>query len=89
MIIAAALQGYQSSKKKGGAGAIVAVALWLLAAYLWILAIVLAIQCNLSNSFAGKFFPLLGAIFFPEIYLIQWFVRKHVVKVPGYCRMYS
>lgn len=50
----------------------------------WILAIVLSLQCNRPGA-ANRFWPILGAVLFPEIYLIQYAVRKYIVKEAGYC----
>ena len=51
---------------------------------IWILAIVLSLQCNKPGS-ANRFWPILGAVLFPEIYLIQFAVRKYLIKESGYC----
>ena len=84
MIISAALQGVASSKKNDDVGVMEMMLLWALRLVflgLWITAIVLALNCNASK----KFWPVVGAFFFPEIYLIQFGVRKYLIKEAGYC----
>ncbi len=49
---------------------------------LTLLALVLAWNCNAGSD---RILPLLGALLFPEIYLLQWGVRKYALKSPGYC----
>lgn len=84
MIITTALQGFASSKNNADLGAVELIFLWVLRLIflgLWITAIVLALNCNATK----KFWPVVGAFFFPEIYLIQFGVRKYLIKEPGYC----
>jgi len=53
----------------------------LFALFFVIFAIVLAIRCNPNHEFA---YGLL-AFLFSEIYLIQFFIRKFVIKEKNYC----
>jgi hypothetical protein len=46
-----------------------------------IFAIIVAINCNPDHSIA---YGILAALF-PEIFLIQWGVRKYFIKEQGYC----
>lgn len=52
--------------------------------FIWILAIVMSLQCNPAGA-ANRIWPILGAIFFPEIYLVQFAVRRYLIKEAGYC----
>lgn len=79
MILAGALQGVQSSN---GGNQLYASITWLIYLALLIWAILLAVNCNKGKS---AFLPILGAIFFPEIYLIQYGVRKYLINETGYC----
>lgn len=48
---------------------------------IWIIALILAYAINCPG---GRALPMIGAFIFPEIYLIQYAVRRWVVKEPGY-----
>lgn len=50
--------------------------------FIVILAIVLAVRCNPNNQFAYA----LIAFLFSEIYLIQFFIRKYIIKEKNYCK---
>lgn len=50
--------------------------------FIVILAIVIAVRCNPNNSLAYGFLALL----FSEIYLIQFFIRKYIIKEKDYCK---
>lgn len=47
-----------------------------------ILAIVIAVRCNPNNQLAYGLLALL----FSEIYLIQFFIRKYIIKEKDYCK---
>ena len=84
MIIAGVLQGLSSKDEALGAGILLFI--WILRLVflaLWITAIALAFNCSKPGS--NKVWHVLGAFFFPEIYLIQYGVRKYVIKEAGYC----
>jgi hypothetical protein len=49
--------------------------------FIVILAIVLAVRCNPDNKLAYGIIALL----FSEIYLIQFFIRKYLIKEKNYC----
>jgi len=49
--------------------------------FIVILAIVLAIRCNPDNKIAYGIIAFL----FSEIYLIQFFIRKYLIKEKNYC----
>lgn len=55
------------------------VALFIL--FIAILAIVLAVRCNPDNKLAYGIIAFL----FSEIYLIQFFIRKYLIKEKNYC----
>lgn len=80
MITAAVFQGANS---KNGGNMLASTIVWFIYLAIWITAIVLAVNCNKTSG--NKFLPILGAIFFPEIYLIQFGIRKYLVKEDGYC----
>ncbi len=71
--------GQRVKPPAGAIGGLLAV--WLLALVLLIGAVVVAVRCNPQNPF------LFGALafFFPEIYLIQYAIRKFAIREPGYC----
>jgi hypothetical protein len=54
---------------------------WVLRFILFIVAVVLAYNINCPGK---RFWPMLGAILFPEIYLIQYVVRRYLIEEPGY-----
>ena len=55
---------------------------WLLAFFVLILPkMLLAMNCNPNNKFG---YGIL-AFFFGDIYLLQWAIKKFLVKKPGYC----
>jgi hypothetical protein len=49
--------------------------------FILILAIVLAVRCNPDNKIAYGIIAFL----FSEIYLIQFFIRKYLIKEKNYC----
>jgi len=55
------------------------VALFIL--FIAILAIILAVRCNPNNKLAYGIIAFL----FSEIYLIQFFIRKYLIKEKNYC----
>jgi len=50
--------------------------------FIVILAVVIAVRCNPDNSLAYGFLAFL----FSEIYLIQFFIRKFIIKEKDYCK---
>jgi len=47
-----------------------------------VLAVIIAVRCNPNNQFAYA----LIAFLFSEIYLIQFFIRKYIIKEKDYCK---
>jgi len=50
--------------------------------FILVLAIIIAVRCNPNNQFAYA----LIAFLFSEIYLIQFFIRKYIIKEKDYCK---
>ena len=56
--------------------------IWLvLEILLGVIAVQIAARCNPNNPVG---YGLL-AVLFPEIYMLQFLIRKYVMKTPGYC----
>ena len=53
----------------------------LLCVIMVVFAVIIALQCNRGHAF----WYVVLALFFPEIYLAQWVIRKFVLKEVGYC----
>jgi len=49
--------------------------------FIVILAIVIAVRCNPNNQLVYGLIALL----FSEIYIIQFFIRKYIIKEKNYC----
>ena len=61
-----------------------AVVLLLFGLLVWVTAVALSVTCNIRNG-AGAILPVLGAFFFPSIYLLQFSARQGLLREPGYC----
>jgi len=50
--------------------------------FIVILAVIIAVRCNPESPAAYVFL----ALFFSEIYLIQFFIRKYIIQEKNYCK---
>ena len=48
-------------------------------------AVILASKCNVNQSMAIRIGTIILAVLFPEIYIIQFLLRKYVFKESQYC----
>lgn len=53
---------------------------------IWFIAVAVAMKCNSGKGMWKAAFPVIGAVFFPEIYILQHVVRKSLLNQPGYCQ---
>lgn len=60
------------------------VTLIVFAIIVWLSAVALAFSCNRKHG-GGALLPILGAIFFPSLYLLQFSVRQGLLREQGYC----
>jgi hypothetical protein len=85
LVLATGVSKNGKNKKKDGDPAALVLSLIFQLIILFI-AIFAALKCNKGKSFWGVFWPMLGAIIFPEIYILQHVVRKTILEQPGYCQ---
>jgi len=50
----------------------------------WFVAVAVALRCNSGRGWK-MVWPLLGAVLFPEIYVVQHVVRRSLLNRPLYC----
>lgn len=79
MILETALFNQIKNSNAGAAGLGFALIFYIILFVIIIGAIYQAYKCN------HGFWPILGAVFFPILYWIVYFVKKYVMKIPGYC----
>jgi len=59
---------------------------WVVCLTLVVLAVIMSQKCNSDETMGTRFLYGLLAFLFPEIYLIQWALRKYAFKEADYCK---
>jgi heme/copper-type cytochrome/quinol oxidase subunit 3 len=52
---------------------------------IWVTAIILAFTCNKGKGFGGTFFPVVVALFIPELYLLNFGIKAGILRRKGWC----
>jgi len=77
--------GASAGKTRKDEGAVVVSVGLAMELVFWFLAVAVALRCNSGRGWK-MIWPLLGAVLFPEIYLVQHVVRRSLLDRPMYCQ---